>query len=298
MRVSPAKVVPLSDDLSGEDGDVFKTDLVVKPKPRPRFSEDTPTENKDVSNKYRNRNTLTTSSFASQNGSNPIHSSVEALINFLTSNIDGIVSNDAVIVKKFEEMSYEVMSETKDPELHRIAKSHGWTGTRYKLPEDSPMEAQSLLQSFSNWYLKHKVSSYTAHISNLFGLGDAQGADQILSFCPDTLLTYLRNNPVVSGSGTEGVRSFSFKGACMLADISGFSKFSGAMCSKGVSGLDDLREATNGFLGHFVKTVYEHHGDGKCCFFGHQVSFLIVSFSDRLCWRCIDLCLHGQRNNR
>jgi hypothetical protein len=34
------------------------------------------------------------------------------------------------------------------------------------------------------------------------------------------------------------------------------------MCSKGVSGLDDLREATNGFLGHFVKLVYEFEGDG------------------------------------
>lgn len=59
------------------------------------------------------------------------------------------------------------------------------------------------------------------------------------------------------------VRSITFTGACMLADISGFSKFSGAMCSKGVSGLDELREATNGFLGHIVKTVYEFNGDGK-----------------------------------
>jgi hypothetical protein len=32
------------------------------------------------------------------------------------------------------------------------------------------------------------------------------------------------------------VRAVTFKGACMLADISGFSKFSGAMCSKGVTG--------------------------------------------------------------
>eukprot|EP00981_Chlorochromonas_danica_P015276 scaffold11522_cov239-Ochromonas_danica.AAC.3 len=47
----------------------------------------------------------------------------------------------------------------------------------------------------------------------------------------------------------------------MLADISGFSKFSGAMCQKGVSGLDDLREATNVFLGALVKTVYEFQGD-------------------------------------
>lgn len=59
------------------------------------------------------------------------------------------------------------------------------------------------------------------------------------------------------------VRSATFTGACMLADISGFSKFSGAMCLKGVNGLDELREATNGFLGHIVKIVYEFHGDGE-----------------------------------
>ena len=64
----------------------------------------------------------------------------------------------------------------------------------------------------------------------------------------------------------------------MLADISGFSSFSAAMCSNGgittiitiisydwliVSGLDALREVTNGFLGHFIKTVYQYEGDGK-----------------------------------
>lgn len=49
----------------------------------------------------------------------------------------------------------------------------------------------------------------------------------------------------------------------MLVDISGFSKFSAAMCSNGVSGLDDLREVTNGFLGHFVKIVYQYDGDGE-----------------------------------
>ena len=39
--------------------------------------------------------------------------------------------------------------------------------------------------------------------------------------------------------------------------------FSGAMCSRGVTGLDDLHSATNEFLGHFVDVVYESKGDGK-----------------------------------
>ena len=45
--------------------------------------------------------------------------------------------------------------------------------------------------------------------------------------------------------------------------LSGFSKFSSAMCAKGASGLDDLHSATNEFLGHFVDVVYEYRGDGE-----------------------------------
>jgi class 3 adenylate cyclase len=50
----------------------------------------------------------------------------------------------------------------------------------------------------------------------------------------------------------------------MLADISGFSQFSGDMCSKGVNGLDTLHTATNEFLGHFVDVVYRFKGDVVC----------------------------------
>lgn len=47
------------------------------------------------------------------------------------------------------------------------------------------------------------------------------------------------------------------------------------MCSKGVVGLDELRETTNGFLGHIVKMVYEHRGDGKPTFFSSSFSALL-----------------------
>lgn len=200
------------------------------------------------------------SSFLSQN-SNPPNSSVETLINYLTNFMDNIL-NDKDYMKRFEELSAEVISYAHDIELQRIVKAHGWTGSRYRSTDDTPFDAHSLLQQLSNLYLKNKFSNYTAHISNMFGLGDEKGADQILSFCPDLLLTCLRENSPLNPDSEGGVRSFTVRGACMLADISGFSKFSGAMCLKGVSGLDDLREATNGFLGQLVKTVYEYQGDG------------------------------------
>lgn len=198
-----------------------------------------------------------------------VNISVETLINYLTTNIETVGSDD-FITKQFEELTCEVLQNNHDPELNRIVKNHGWTGSRYRPPNEGQLDAAACLQEFSNWYLKHKVSSYTSHISNLFGLGDSKGADQILSFCPDTLLKFLRDKPF-DHTAMIDVRCLTFVGACMLADISGFSKFSGAMCSKGVSGLDDLREATNGFLGHVVKIVYEFDGDGMyfmidlCC---------------------------------
>jgi len=87
-------------------------------------------------------------------------------------------------------------------------------------------------------------------------------SNEVISFIPDCLLTYLKTHSSLKTS-EDGIQSFSFTGACMLPDISGFSKFSGEMCSKGVSGLDELRESINGFLGHIVETVYEYDGDGK-----------------------------------
>jgi hypothetical protein len=296
--------------------------------------------------------------------------SLEIVINFLTSNIDNMLK-DRMYMKEFEELCHEMMKNSRDPELHRIVKSHGWTGTRYKDTSIQPLDMHALLQDLSNLYLRYKVSVYATHISSLYESGNAKATDQIFSFVPDTLLTYLAQQkeagldskggsprvpgispkhtsgaPAFSFDNTEGthaptpetapttgvtsqvgstetankppaeadgrttqdearapngqahrpssssgphkpvlgpspkhsltteaalaaaeVRSITFTGACMLADISGFSKFSGAMCLKGVSGLDELREATNGFLGHIVKTVYEFNGDGKsvCC---------------------------------
>lgn len=56
-------------------------------------------------------------------------------------------------------------------------------------------------------------------------------------------------------------RETDFMGACLLADISGFTKLSASFCKNGSIGLDKLHQATNGLLGNFVRIVYKHHGD-------------------------------------
>jgi hypothetical protein len=197
-------------------------------------------------------------------GSWPGTGHVDTLINYLAENLQSLLTNtrtDSLV--EFERLTCDVIMKCADPDLHRIFKEQGWIGTMYQLAYDGPfIDPQSCLNALSNYYLK--INAQPA-INDISAADDdnieSHNLDQILPFCPDILVNYLKKQPILNN--TTEPRRLTFKGACMLADISGFSKFSGAMCSKGVSGLDDLREATNGFLGYFVKQVYEYEGDGE-----------------------------------
>lgn len=208
------------------------------------------------------RDNFNEDSFYSKNGSPSLLGTnlVDPLIDYLTLHLNHLNERNERL-QKFEELTAEVLAKCADPDLHRIIKEQGWTGTQFQLAFAPPfIDAQSCLNALSNYYLKVNSQPTLTDIGTVVNI-ESSHLDQILPFCPDVLVTYLRKHPI-TGSGS-GPRRLTFQGACMLADISGFSKFSGAMCSKGVSGLDDLREATNGFLGYFVKQVYEYQGDGK-----------------------------------
>ena len=79
----------------------------------------------------------------------------------------------------------------------------------------------------------------------------------IKSFCPNILHSTLANSRELT------CRSFEFKGACMLADISGFTRLSRLLEEKGGQGLDDLRRYTTRFLSKFIYIVYSFGGDGN-----------------------------------
>eukprot|EP00596_Hydrurales_sp_CCMP1899_P000490 CAMPEP_0119052624 /NCGR_PEP_ID=MMETSP1177-20130426/73860_1 /TAXON_ID=2985 /ORGANISM="Ochromonas sp, Strain CCMP1899" /LENGTH=531 /DNA_ID=CAMNT_0007032261 /DNA_START=284 /DNA_END=1876 /DNA_ORIENTATION=+ len=79
----------------------------------------------------------------------------------------------------------------------------------------------------------------------------------ISSFVPTFLLTKL-----VSEEGTAmRPHSQTIRGACLLADISGFTRLSGEFCAKGKDGLDDLQSATSGYMGSLVNTISNYGGD-------------------------------------
>ena len=83
----------------------------------------------------------------------------------------------------------------------------------------------------------------------------------ISSFVPKTLLNILIENLVAQKA--ESLRPFStdFWGVCLLADISEFTRLSGAFCARGKDGLDDLQSATSGYMGSLVDKIYSYGGD-------------------------------------
>ena len=83
----------------------------------------------------------------------------------------------------------------------------------------------------------------------------------ISSYCPNLILSLLSLNHL------SVPISYPITGACLLADICGFTKFSGDLCQEGVTGIDKLRRTTSTFLTKFIDTVYFYYGDGKLDFF-------------------------------
>jgi hypothetical protein len=99
------------------------------------------------------------------------------------------------------------------------------------------------------------------------GLGD-ELSSILLSFCADTLITHLNEKRGKLDSGKElWSRSWHQDGACLLVDISGFTRLSGELCSAGPGGLDELRQVTSEYLSRLLYLVYSNGGDGKhSCF--------------------------------
>lgn len=95
----------------------------------------------------------------------------------------------------------------------------------------------------------------------------------VASYCPHTVLRFLENKTL-----TEPI-SLTITGACLLADICGFTKFSGDLCKQGVSGIDILRRTTSTFLTKFIEIIYFYYGDGRQLNLFFLISFLLFYFS-------------------
>ena len=149
----------------------------------------------------------------------------------------------------------------KHSTLHLILEEIGWYGNAAVSPEGW----KSLRQTLTKLYFVQISECIPSLINKLTNINVEQHPDLFndevakYSYLPNILLRNLLNDTKLGIT----TKSMAFEGACMLADISGFTKLSGACCEEGSSGLDRLHDACSGYLGKFVQTVYTYNGDGK-----------------------------------
>jgi hypothetical protein len=183
---------------------------------------------------------------------------IATLLNYLSDNVEDVLKNREKM-KRFEQITAEVVNNHNDPALHRVVKAHGWSGRRYLRVHQAALDTQSYLRSLANLYLSQR-KAYDGLKSNI-PAEESTESEKIVSFLPDILVHHLTSALVIEKSGD--ISCSTFLGAALLVDISGFSMFAAEKCSHGVAGLNDLHDATNGFLGHLVYIVYRYGGDGK-----------------------------------
>lgn len=127
------------------------------------------------------------------------------------------------VLKKFELLTEDAFINSTNNELRKILKDHGWTGSRYrnKVTSDAAaFEFELLLQDLSNLYLRSKNNGIFSPL-NIFVERNQHGGEkdlsQIVSFCPDILVEYIRTS-MKTGAGfnlLNGKRPNS-KGSCHL----------------------------------------------------------------------------------
>ena len=187
---------------------------------------------------------------------------LEDMLNFLSTNKDKMLGNEECL-RQFEQLTTMALISSYDPKLQRLLKDCGWMGSSFHDTDDLPLDVEYCLQSLSNYYLQ--LSQNKPGVTS-FSFGQSMGnrrldvTENAVPYCPDLLADVHNENTITADSKASCMY---FWGACVLADISGFSKLSGALCSQGVGGLDELRATTSGFLGDLVATVYKYGGDGK-----------------------------------
>jgi hypothetical protein len=227
------------------------------------------------------------------------------IFNFLSNRMSSrkSVAVDSQFLQEFEKLIAEQLARCPDDiDLLTVLKDNGWSCARFVSKAGGDFDPNRLSLALKNLYLRTnlqeqvKIKPNTARTTSSHGVvsqtlaallhaytsgSSANGgkfgrteARLTCSFLPDILLSHICRQ--VDDGEELGVGSIAITGACMLVDISGFSKFSGELCSKGLTGLDDLHKATNGFLGRFVDAVYQYKGDGKSLLPCYYYAALII----------------------
>jgi hypothetical protein len=195
------------------------------------------------------------------------------LFNFLSSHGAEAIDNDKLL-REFESLTQQILKSIEpdeDSALRELIMQHGWNGLRFASSPSLPFDVQLFCQELGTLYFAAK----NAAVLNADSINQELSNDNLLvqSYVPNFVIKHIQatyngasRNAIFNDEDPPYPQMAScsnFNAACVLADISGFTKLSSAYCLKGSEGLDALHNVTDKFLGDLVKTVYKYGGDGE-----------------------------------
>lgn len=140
----------------------------------------------------------------------------------------------------------EAMRLSSDTRLKEVLRNFGWTEQGF--PNGLDIEGLCVAVRRS------QISTSFLRASIL------HNTDNTSCFVPEILMSHLTD---LLDNQEFGIRPFSrfIFGACLLVDISGFTKLSSQFCARGADGIDDLQKQINGYLGELAAIIYAFGGD-------------------------------------
>lgn len=120
-------------------------------------------------------------------------------------------------------------------DLRSILADCGWTGAVFNTTDFDELRQTLGTKYLEGLGLEKKRTTSSARLLNTFAWDDPDNV--IKSYCPNLLLGLLELPSTLIAPS-----SIRFDGCCLLADISGFTKLSAELSSRGSDGLDDLHK--------------------------------------------------------
>ncbi len=148
---------------------------------------------------------------------------------------------------------------------------------------ESPHKKKSPMKNFNDsLHSKEEIAFVEAYFSNL-----------VISYLLAKHKAENLSNVVAPPVGHQSVT-----GCIMIVDISGFTKFSSNMCSKGAGGLDQLHTLAESFFQIIINRIYEYDGDvvafagdALICLFQNDVGNDVTMNSVKSCVRAINCAM-------
>lgn len=150
-------------------------------------------------------------------------------------------------------LTASLLTESNDSPLHDLLKRCGWDTINSCF--DPKVDLEKLLNSL------RKLTARRDYRASLLRASQVGLRNTIKSFASDMLMAHVLDKKLYLDEVNLEPFSFFFDGVILLADISGFTRLSGHFCSNGRVGIDQLQQATNGYLGELVNLIYAYGGD-------------------------------------